>query len=71
MDRTHLRFFTERTLGSLLRSAGYRVVVSDCTVPLPVLRRPPFNAWAHGLGLRRKNLLAYQFVVVAEPTPAA
>lgn len=65
MDRTHLRFFTRRSLEALLRRAGYRVVECDVTVPLPALRREPFNRWAHFLGRRWKNLLAYQFVVVA------
>lgn len=67
MDRTHMRFFTKRTLGALLRGAGYRIVRYDVTVPLPVLRREPFNRSAHFLGLCWKNMLAYQFVVVAEP----
>ena len=70
MDRTHLRFFTRRTLLALLRQAGYRPIETEVSVPLPVLRRPPFNAWAHWLGLRWKNLLAYQFIVVADrPRP--
>jgi 2-polyprenyl-3-methyl-5-hydroxy-6-metoxy-1,4-benzoquinol methylase len=67
MDRTHLRFFTRRSLETLLRSAGYEVAECDVTVPLPALRREPFNRWAHWLGLRWKSLLAYQFVVVATP----
>lgn len=71
MDRTHLRFFTKRTLLAAVQAAGYRVVEMDVTCPLPVLRREPFNRAAHWLGLRWKNLLAYQFIVVATPGPAA
>jgi len=66
MDATHVRFFTRRTLLSALEAAGYRVVELDVSCPLPVLRREPFNRAAHWLGLRWKNLLAYQFVAVAE-----
>jgi 2-polyprenyl-3-methyl-5-hydroxy-6-metoxy-1,4-benzoquinol methylase len=67
MDRTHLRFFTRRTLAALLAEAGYRIVTHDVTVPLPAMRREPFSRWAHWLGRRWQNLLAYQFVVVATP----
>jgi 2-polyprenyl-3-methyl-5-hydroxy-6-metoxy-1,4-benzoquinol methylase len=69
MDKTHLRFFTRRTLEALIETAGYQVVHLDVTVPLPVLRREPFNRGAHTLGLLFKGLLAYQFVVVAELRP--
>jgi SAM-dependent methyltransferase len=67
LDWTHLRFFTLRTLKRTVESAGYRVVEIHVTVPLPVLRREPFNRLAHWLGLRAKNLLAYQFIVDATP----
>jgi hypothetical protein len=67
MDRSHLRFFTRRTLTGLMQEAGYRVLQVDVTVPLPALRRPPFNAWAHWAGLRWKSLVAYQFIVIADP----
>lgn len=67
MDRTHVRLFTLRTLKALLRDSGYRVRTVDVTVPLPLLRREPFNRWAHWMGRHWKRMLAYQFVVVAEP----
>lgn len=66
MDRTHLRFFTRRTLEQLVLDCGYRMRTLDVSVPLPAFRREPFNRWAHWLGLRWKSLLAYQFVIVAE-----
>ncbi|TME45953.1 MAG: class I SAM-dependent methyltransferase [Chloroflexi bacterium] len=68
MDRTHLRFFTRRTLLAAIRAAGYRVVDVDVTCPLPALRREPFNRWAHWLGRRWPTMLAYQFLVVATAT---
>jgi SAM-dependent methyltransferase len=73
LDRTHLRFFTRRTLLDLLRSAGLRVVELAVTpVPLPLVVPP---RW-HGRVLSRVHALsagaargwpgglAYQFVAV-------
>jgi SAM-dependent methyltransferase len=73
LDRTHLRFFTRRTLLELLRSAGLRVVELAVTpVPLPLVVPP---RW-HGRALARVHALsagaargwpgglAYQFVAV-------
>jgi 2-polyprenyl-3-methyl-5-hydroxy-6-metoxy-1,4-benzoquinol methylase len=67
MDRTHVRFFTRRTLVRAVEAASYRVEEVDVTCPLPVLRRQPFNAAAHAAARAWKNLLAYQFIVVARP----
>jgi 2-polyprenyl-3-methyl-5-hydroxy-6-metoxy-1,4-benzoquinol methylase len=67
LDRTHLRFFTRRTLIAALRDAGYRVVELDVTCPLPVLRREPFNRLAHDIASVWKTMLAYQFIVAARP----
>jgi 2-polyprenyl-3-methyl-5-hydroxy-6-metoxy-1,4-benzoquinol methylase len=76
LDRTHLRFFTRRTLLALLRSAGLEVSELVATpVPLP-LAVPP--RW-HGAGLRGLHALsarlarawpgglAYQLVAVCRP----
>ena len=73
LDRTHLRFFTRRTLLDLLRSAGLSVVELAVTpVPLPLVVSP---RW-HGRWLSRVHALsagaargwpgglAYQFVAV-------
>jgi 2-polyprenyl-3-methyl-5-hydroxy-6-metoxy-1,4-benzoquinol methylase len=67
MDRTHLRFFTRRTLIRALEEAGYRVVEMDSTTPLPVARREPFNRWAHALGNAWPTMLAYQLIATARP----
>jgi 2-polyprenyl-3-methyl-5-hydroxy-6-metoxy-1,4-benzoquinol methylase len=70
LDKTHTRFFTRKTLRECLEAAGYRVVVFDYTVPVPVLSAPSVEAIAHGIGRLRPSLLAYQFVVAAEPATA-
>lgn len=67
MDRTHLRFFTHRTVRDLLEEGGFRVVEVDVTCPVPFFRGGRVSGAAHWLALRWKNLLAYQFVVVARP----
>ena len=67
MDRTHLRFFNRRGIVETVEAAGFAVDEVDVSVPLPVLRREPFNRLAHGLGRAWKNFFAYQFVVTAKP----
>jgi SAM-dependent methyltransferase len=77
LDRTHLRFFTRRTLRELLRAAGLTVVELAVTpVPLPLVVPP---RW-HGRWLPRVHTLsagaargwpgglAYQFVAVCRAT---
>jgi SAM-dependent methyltransferase len=73
LDRTHLRFFTKRTLGAFLRDAGLGVEELVATpVPLPLVVPPRFHGAVldavHGLsaGAARvwKGGLAYQFVAV-------
>jgi 2-polyprenyl-3-methyl-5-hydroxy-6-metoxy-1,4-benzoquinol methylase len=70
LDRTHMHFFTRKTLRECLEAAGYRVVAFDYTVPVPVLSAPRVEAIAHGIGRLRPSLLAYQFVVAAVPVAA-
>jgi len=74
LDRTHLRFFTRRTLAALVAKAGLRVVRTTST-PVPLYQVVPERwhgralAAAHALsaGSARllPRLLAYQFVVLA------
>jgi 2-polyprenyl-3-methyl-5-hydroxy-6-metoxy-1,4-benzoquinol methylase len=71
LDRTHLHFFTKRSLLHTLAANGLRVVRLDVTCPLPApVRRPPLTAWAHAAGLMAPSLLAYQFVVTAVASDA-
>lgn len=76
LDRTHLRFFTSRSLNALLSAAGLRIVRRTAT-PVPLDQVVP--VWAHGpwltgfqavsAALTRwlPRLLGYQFVVLARP----
>jgi SAM-dependent methyltransferase len=75
LDRGHLRFFTLTSLLAMLADCGFcasRVLATPAPVQLvlPFTRHPIFDP-VHRLHLAavacRKTLLAYQFVVVAEP----
>ena len=64
LDRTHVHFYTRRTLYRLLEDAGYRVVKVDYTtgvMNLTSLR----NRMLHVLARIYPNLFAYQFIVAA------
>ena len=73
LDRTHLRFFTERSLRALLREAGLRVERWSATpVPLPQVVPTSWQGrWLDrvhsvnaGVARRLPRLLGYQFVVL-------
>jgi 2-polyprenyl-3-methyl-5-hydroxy-6-metoxy-1,4-benzoquinol methylase len=79
LDRTHLRFFTRRTLLAFLREAGLAVDELAVTpVPLPLVVPPRWHGrWLDGLhagSARAARLwpggLAYQFVAVCRPAAA-
>jgi SAM-dependent methyltransferase len=67
LDRTHLRFYTERTLLEMLRDAGYRPVTVRGAVPVPFVRSPGLCRLFHRVGNLRRSLFAYSFVVTAVP----
>jgi O-antigen biosynthesis protein len=67
LDQTHTHLFTRKTLEETLQAAGYRITAFDFTAPVPVLSTPRVEGVAHGIGRLRPSLLAYQFVVAAEP----
>jgi len=67
LDRTHLRFFTKKTLVELVESAGYRVTDVTASVPVPGLSWGPLCALAHHIGNLWPSLFAYTFVVTAVP----
>lgn len=80
LDRTHLRFFTARSLRALLADAGLAPVRVTAT-PAPLYQALPprwhgrWLAGVHALSARAARalprLLGYQFVVLARPRGAA
>lgn len=67
LDRTHLRFFTARTLAELVEGAGYRVEKLQAAVPVPGVRRWGLARITHRLGNLLPGVFAYNLVVTARP----
>jgi 2-polyprenyl-3-methyl-5-hydroxy-6-metoxy-1,4-benzoquinol methylase len=65
LDRTHLRFYTRRTLTQMLAQAGFDVTSLVATVPVPAVRFEAPARLAHRVGNARPSLFAYTFVVTA------
>jgi 2-polyprenyl-3-methyl-5-hydroxy-6-metoxy-1,4-benzoquinol methylase len=67
LDRTHLRFFTLRTIVRAVRDAGYSIRHLDASSPVPF--NPPLfiSRLAHAVGRLRPSFFAYQFILVAIP----
>ncbi len=64
LDRTHVHFYTKKTLYGLLEETGYRVVRTDFTTG--VMQLDSFrNRALHVLARAVPNLFAYQFIVAA------
>ncbi len=64
LDRTHLRFFTHRTVQELFTAAGLDVVAVDGYVRAG-LAGERWSRTVHRVGNLRPGLFAYTFVVVA------
>ena len=71
LDRTHLRFYTERTLTGMLDEAGFDVESLIGSIPVPGVTSEAAGRLAHRLGNLRPSLFAYGFIVVARPRPLA
>ena len=79
LDRTHLHFFTLRTLRNMMSEVSCRILdVTPTPVPLqlalPFTRRQffaPLHAFHYALTLSWKTLFAYQFVLTAAPSGQA
>ena len=75
LDKTHLHFFTLRTLRKMMNEVGVRVLeVTPTPVPLqlvfPVTQQrafEPLHTFHERLTMSWKTLFAYQFVVTAAP----
>jgi 2-polyprenyl-3-methyl-5-hydroxy-6-metoxy-1,4-benzoquinol methylase len=80
LDRTHLRFFTDRSLRDLLREAHLAIERWTAT-PVPLHQVVPaewqgrwldrVHAVSAAVSRRVPRLLGYQFVVLARPEPDA
>ena len=57
LDRTHLRFYTLKTLKSMVSRCGYKIVLIKVRTPRWYLSKLA-NLW--------KGLLAYEFVIMAK-----
>lgn len=66
LDRTHLRFYTRRTLVDLLASSGYTVDSVTASVPVPGLHGERGCRVAHRVGNLAPGLFGYTFVVAAQ-----
>lgn len=77
MDRTHLRFFTFRTLKSLLVQHGYDIIsVQGIPAPFPLVVKPERLAkWLlvlnRGLIALHKGLFSFQIGIIASPKAVA
>ena len=67
LDRTHLRFYTRRTLVEMIESAGFRVQSVVGTIPVPGVRSERLAHLAHRVGNLRSSFFAYSFIVTATP----
>lgn len=67
LDRTHLRFYTQRTLTEMLRDAGFRVEHLVAAVPVPFVTWRPLCWLAYRIGNLRPSFFGYGFVLVARP----
>jgi len=65
LDRTHLRFYTRRTLVEMIESAGFRVHSIVGTIPVPGVRSERVARVAHRVGNLRASFFAYSFIVTA------
>jgi 2-polyprenyl-3-methyl-5-hydroxy-6-metoxy-1,4-benzoquinol methylase len=68
LDRTHLRFFTQKTLRAMLVESGYDAVDMVGSIPIPALRSASACRLVHRAGNLRPQLLAYTFIVTARAT---
>lgn len=65
LDRTHLRFYTRRTVVEMLEQSGFTIDEVVGTIPVPLLHAEPLCRIAHRVGNLRPSLFAYTFVVTA------
>lgn len=67
LDRTHLRFYTQKTAVQMLAEGGFEVVDIVASVPVPLVKSPRVCRLAHTVGNLRPSLFAYTLVITARP----
>ena len=67
MDRTHLRFYTVRTVAEMLDEAGFRVESLVGSIPVPGVTSERAGRITHRIGTLRPSLAAYGLIVTARP----
>lgn len=67
MDRTHLRFYTRRSLLEMLGEAGFDVERLVVSVPVPLVTDESIGRLAHRIGNLWPTLLGHGFIVTARP----
>jgi 2-polyprenyl-3-methyl-5-hydroxy-6-metoxy-1,4-benzoquinol methylase len=68
LDRTHLRFYTKRTVVEMLREGGFETESLTATVPVPGVSSARLGRLAHRIGNLWPSLFGYTFVIVARPS---
>lgn len=66
LDRTHLRFYTVRTLPEMLAEAGFRCTRLQAAVPVPGVTTRGAARWTHRIGNLRPGLFGYNLVATCE-----
>ncbi len=65
LDRTHLRFYTQRTMIEMITDAGFDVIELTGAIPVPRVTWDPLCRVAHWLGNLRPSFFGYTIVIVA------
>jgi 2-polyprenyl-3-methyl-5-hydroxy-6-metoxy-1,4-benzoquinol methylase len=65
LDRTHLRFYTVRTLRKMLEEAGYRVTGVRAAVPVPGVTGERLARLTHRVGNLAPGLFGYNLIATA------
>lgn len=65
LDKTHLRNFTKSVFLKTLKEAGFDIVTTDLTCPIPIARGGRWSQAAYHIAQIRPGLLAFQHLAMA------
>jgi len=65
LDKTHLRFFNEKSARALMHDADLEIVMFDIAPTLPIFRVR--SSFAYPIAKVRPNLFARQFLIIGRP----